>query len=265
MKPAPSLSIAFRRAATFFPTASIAVGDLTANGFCVASFQPPIVALTFAAASRLPNAGFTVSPSTSSAAEPPVQLHCSTLETKEIGDHVMLFAAIVGVEIRGGEPAVRWRRASFPLRLDYPYLASAEALESFVHRWLTGELPKPEWTHAAHVAVTGFYAFRSTPELVFADMKRGILNYAVHAGIVNGPDSGYHETLTRFWSNVITQAVGDDGAKSRLDTATRAVQRFGEDRDLPALYYSFDVTGDRNARREWTPPDLEPPVEWLGA
>jgi hypothetical protein len=42
------------------------------------------------------------------------------------------------------------------------------------------------------------------------------------------------------------------------------VRLFGEDRDLPNLFYSFDVVRDRRARSEWVAPDLEPLAEWYG-
>jgi hypothetical protein len=87
-------------------------------------------------------------------------------------------------------------------------------------------------------------------------------NYAT--GVVNGPDSGYHETLTRFWSEIITQMVRKAKPKSPFDAAHYAIARFGEDRDLPSLFYSFDVVRDRRARSVWVPPDREPLAEWCG-
>jgi hypothetical protein len=81
---------------------------------------------------------------------------------------------------------------------------------------------------------------------------------------VNGPDSGYHETLTHFWSHRIAAAVREAGTESRIDAASYAVRLFGEDRDLPFLFYSFDVVRNRRARAEWVPPDLDPLPEWCG-
>ena len=67
--------------------------------------------------------------------------------------------------------------------------------------------------------------------------------------------SGYHETLTRFWTLVIAAHVRACGATSRWDAVRAALDRFGEDRDLPRRCYSFDVVGDVRARAEWVPPD----------
>jgi len=120
------------------------------------------------------------------------------------------------------------------------------------------------WTHAAHVAVTGYHAFNNTAESVFAEMKLGILHFNSFTGVVNGPDSGYHETLTRFWSNIITSTVRGAKPESRFEAARCAVRHFGEDRDLPSLFYSFNVARDRGARSEWVAPDREPLPEWCG-
>ncbi len=268
MKSDRSFSVAFRRAATFFPTAGVVVEAgpdvLKPDSFCAVSFDPAIIAVTLAnGAAALPSREFSVfalAGQTQNRA--PVRLECTLLESKEIGDHTMFFATVRRVEISGGHPMVNWRRASFNLRLEYPFLESPDTLEVFVNAWRAGVLPKSSWTHAAHVAVTGYYAFDNAPESVFTEMKSGILHFNSCTGVVNGPDSGYHETLTRFWSNTIIHSVRKAKPVSRLDAAIHAVRLFGEDRDLPALFYSFDVVRDRRARSEWVSPDLEPLPEW---
>ena len=63
-------------------------------------------------------------------------------------------------------------------------------------------------------------------------MKAGILEFARACGIVHTPTSGYHETLTRFWTLVIVAHVQACGATSRWDAVRAALDRFGEDRDL---------------------------------
>jgi hypothetical protein len=263
MKPDYLLGRAFRRAATFFPTGCIAVecgtATLRPDNFCAVSFDPPMVAITFPGVTT-PIAGVTFSISAEG-----VRLGCTVLEAKEVGDHTILFAAVSSVELQAGEPPqVNWRRGCFRLRLDYPFLESGELLETFVHDWASGVLPKSAWTHAAHVGVTGYHAYDHDPAAVFAEMKRGILHFNTCTGVVNGRDSGYHETLTHFWSDRIASAVRYAGPGSRLEAARSAVRLFGEDRDLPSLFYSFDVVQDRRARAEWVPPDVQPVAEWCG-
>jgi len=137
-------------------------------------------------------------------------------------------------------------------RAPYDFLASRESFERFVGAWEAGTLPKPMWTHAAHVAVGACYTVRYSAQ-AFEKIKRGILRYNAAVGTENTEISGYHETLTRFWSEVIADAVA--GCNDPWEAAQAAVRKFGDQRKLPERYYSFDVVSDREARRRWIPPD----------
>lgn len=262
-KPSGPLDTAFRRALRCCPAADVQVesGDQvwTAAGICPASYDPPVLVFSISRDSaRLggPEVLVTVAAG--------ARFRCRLTAEKSLGDHILYFADVEGVEVQRGRPAVRWRGASFQLRLEYPFLENAAVLEDFVRDWRTGNLPGKAWTHAAHIAVTGYYAFDRSDDAVFQLMKEGISSFNASIGGVNGQDSGYHETLTRFWTETITAAVRKVSPESTLAAARCAVDLFGEDRDLPRIFYSFDVMRSRPARREWTPPDLYPPPEWIG-
>lgn len=135
------------------------------------------------------------------------------------------------------------------------FLADETTFAEFVCAWEAGMLPRSAWTHAAHVAVVAAYAFDRPEEPVFHKMKQGILHYAACVGIVNDEDHGYHETLTRFWSALVSDFVRERKLSSRLEAARGAVAEFGPRRDCYLDYYTFDVAKDRRARREWVPPD----------
>ena len=137
----------------------------------------------------------------------------------------------------------------------HPCADTAETLTAFVDAWHAGRVTRAEWTHGAHVAVCAYYAFDRDPEATFAIVKAGILDFARACGIVHTATSGYHETLTRFWTLVIAARVSASGAASRWDAVRAALDRFGDDRDLPQRAYSFDVVRDVRARAEWVPPD----------
>src|SRR5689334_5181283 len=129
----------FRRAVGLFPAPSVtleAAGrSWRADGFCAVSFKPAVVALAFAGLEPdLPAGPFTI-------AANGVTLQGSPLESRTIGDHTMLLASVDAVALRGGEPAVSWRRASFGLRLNYPFLETPASLAKFVDDWRTGVLP----------------------------------------------------------------------------------------------------------------------------
>ena len=139
----------------------------------------------------------------------------------------------------------------------YAFAATADTLDAFVAAWHAGQLTRAEWTHGAHVAVCAYYAFEREPDATFAIVKTGILEFARACGIVHTATSGYHETLTRFWTLVIAAHVRGSGAGCRWDAVRTALDRFGDDRDLPQRAYSFDVVRDVRARAEWVAPDRD--------
>lgn len=138
------------------------------------------------------------------------------------------------------------------------FARSESALDEFLAAWEAGTLPKEEWTHAAHVAVAACYAFDLNPAEALSRTRRGIIHFNESAGTANTDSSGYHETLTRLWSDIIGDFVRGASCPSRFAAVLAAVERFGEDRFRHRLYYSFDVVADVNARRRWVPPDRLP-------
>jgi hypothetical protein len=144
------------------------------------------------------------------------------------------------------------------LGLRYPFLETETALDDFISNWRTGTLPKSSWTHGAHVAVAACLAFNHAEEEALNLTRAGILHFNTCVGTANTADSGYHETLTRFWSGEVGKVVRAGRFASRLEAVRHAVHRFGEDRNRHRLFYTFDVVKDRRARREWVAPDRSP-------
>jgi hypothetical protein len=134
---------------------------------------------------------------------------------------------------------------------------SEAQLQRFIDAWKAGKLPKCEWTHAAHVGVAAYFAFDHAADATFAMMKAGILHHNTSVGTLNTEESGYHETLTRFWSQEIDDFVRSGRFASRLEAVREAISRFGAERDRFRQFYTFDVVRDRRARREWVAPDRE--------
>jgi hypothetical protein len=141
------------------------------------------------------------------------------------------------------------------LRIAYPFLATREAFTEFVAHWEACTLPKTEWSHPAHIAVGAYHCVRWGPQAL-ARIREGILRYNAAVGTPNTETSGYHETLTRFWTAILAAAT--KGMDDDWLAACRAVEEFGENRNLYTGYYSFDVVRSAEARRDWIPPDLKP-------
>jgi flavin reductase (DIM6/NTAB) family NADH-FMN oxidoreductase RutF len=188
-------------------------------------------------------------------------LLCELRSELEAGDHRLLIGEVKEIVLKGGDPLVYWRRAFHRLHLWHPYLESEAALDGFVSRWKLGTLPKPSWTHGAHVAVAAYLAFDHAPEEALNLTRAGIAHFNTCVGTPNTKDSGYHETLTRFWSGQVGNLVREGRFASRLEAVRHAIHVFGEDRDRHRLFYSFDVVRNRRARREWVAPDRSPTNE----
>jgi hypothetical protein len=140
----------------------------------------------------------------------------------------------------------------------FAWLETEAALARFVRDFEDGTLPRAEWTHAAHLAVASWYLLEFPKDEAVQRVRNGIPRYNERAGIRNTPDSGYHETLTRFWLEIVSAfLIRRDAPAGRLEQVRRVVAEFAGRRDLHRKFYSFDVVQSRQARREWVTPDLD--------
>jgi hypothetical protein len=78
-----------------------------------------------------------------------------------------------------------------------------EELDALLHAFETGTLPKPHWTHEAHLAVGAHYVFTLGETQAMDQMRTRVRTYNEAVGTANTATSGYHETLTRMWINAL--------------------------------------------------------------
>lgn len=140
----------------------------------------------------------------------------------------------------------------------YWYLESKAQFERFVSEWQARSLPKRDWSHAAHVAIAAYHVIEYQ-DAALENVRSGIIRYNEATGVANTDSSGYHETLTRFWIGIVAKDL--EGVTDPFEGACRAVSKFGGQRDLFKLYYSFDVVGNTTARKTWIAPDRPGPHE----
>jgi len=139
--------------------------------------------------------------------------------------------------------------------MTYDFLSDTQALAEFIGQFEQGTLPKPIWTHAAHLAVGTWYLMTSPEETAVEQVRTGIRHYNECVGTANTPDSGYHETLTLFWLRTIGEFLRYQQGWDKLEAVRRVVAEFGGQRDLFKKYYSFDVVASLAARASWIAPD----------
>jgi hypothetical protein len=129
--------------------------------------------------------------------------------------------------------------------------------ERIVAAFIACALPKPEWTHYAHLRVGVWHVVSYGPEKALPLLRERISRYNESVGTVNSDDSGYHETVTAFYVKAIAAAIADcDAAMSIDDLAALVIERIGA-REYPLRYYSRERLFSSDARRQWVTPDLQ--------
>jgi hypothetical protein len=138
-------------------------------------------------------------------------------------------------------------------------VADALDTEALVAAFLDGSLPRPLWTHHAHLRVGLWHVRTFGPEGAAARLRERIRRYNQAVGTANTDTSGYHETLTVFYVRVIAAFLAADQVGSEPATAIerRLIDTLG-DRELPLRYYTRERLFSVEARRAWMPPDLAP-------
>ena len=131
-------------------------------------------------------------------------------------------------------------------------------LEGLVTRFRDRTLPKPEWTHEAHLAVGAWHLHRLGPEAMDA-VREGILRLNEAHGTANTDDGGYHETITRAYLVLIAaHRAGLREAATSGELARSVLAGPLAARDVLHTYYTRDRLMSTPARRAWLEPDLRP-------
>jgi pyrimidine operon attenuation protein/uracil phosphoribosyltransferase len=132
-------------------------------------------------------------------------------------------------------------------------------LERLASRFVAATLPKPEWTHLAHLKVGAWHVDRYGPAEALARLRTRITRLNERHGTINSASSGYHETITRAYVRLLAQFL--DACPPGLllgDRAARLVSGPLADKNVLFAFYSRDRLMSPRARAEWVEPDLAP-------
>jgi hypothetical protein len=120
-------------------------------------------------------------------------------------------------------------------------------------------LPKPSWTHAAHLAA-GLWITARCPHLdPERDMPGLIRAYNEATGVPNSETRGYHETITLASLRAIAAWLDRMPPGTPPFAACNALleSRWGK-KDWPLAHWSPELLFSPLARREWVEPDRAP-------
>jgi hypothetical protein len=139
------------------------------------------------------------------------------------------------------------------------YYSRDEDIERAARGVLDRSLPKVEWTHAAHFAVT-LWLLRHRPDPALeARMPSFIRAYNEATGVWNTETSGYHETITLASIAAARAFLGRHPASQPLHEIMDLLMRSPLGRsDWPLAYWSKERLFSAEARRCWIDPDLQP-------
>lgn len=133
---------------------------------------------------------------------------------------------------------------------------NTEQVKQLIRQFETCQLPKDKWTHEAHFVMAFWYCSHQPLPLALQSIKEGIKKYNVSVGGSNTDHSGYHETITVFYTRLIINYIlktGDDPFDNKL---TGLLQQPFISKDFPLQYYSKEVLTSKEARKNWIPPDI---------
>ena len=131
-----------------------------------------------------------------------------------------------------------------------------EAIRSVGTRFLERTLPKPEWTHEAHIATTAWILLERADILSERDLPDLIRRYTESVGGVNSETEGYHETITQVFIKTLRRKLTDREGQA-LHARVNAILLSAEGRrDWPLRFYSPGLLFSKEARLGWVEPDL---------
>jgi hypothetical protein len=113
-----------------------------------------------------------------------------------------------------------------------------------------------DWTHEAHVRTAFLFLSRYSLDEAHLRMRAGIIRMNERHGLVETPQRGYFETLTRAWLALVDDARRRSGATDSRALLERCPELL--DRALPAAHYSRALLATARARAIFVEPDLAP-------
>lgn len=133
-----------------------------------------------------------------------------------------------------------------------------EEAEKLVAAFENCTLDKDDWSHEAHL-LAGMKMCILYQENAYLEMKKRVTRFNESVGTINSESSGYHETITFYWIQILHYfckknniAAFDQEAVDALLMSETLVQR-----NSFLEYYSKDLITSSKARLELVKPDLK--------
>jgi hypothetical protein len=125
-------------------------------------------------------------------------------------------------------------------------------IQVIVERFEGCDFKLEEFTHARHLTVAVWYLAHFDASEALVSMRSGLQRFIAHHG-----KQGYHETITRFWMELIGHYLDEvPETVSLTDKVNRVIAHFGS-KGILLQYYTQERVMSEAAKREWVEPDLK--------
>jgi hypothetical protein len=136
---------------------------------------------------------------------------------------------------------------------------SAADIETLATQFIASTLPREEWTHLAHLAVGLWHVDRYSKEEALDRLRSGIRKLNDSHGTINSASSGYHETITRVYVQLLAEFNERCPTQQSLpERVTRLIKSKLAQKDALLNFYSHAALMSEKARAEWVQPDRAP-------
>ena len=134
--------------------------------------------------------------------------------------------------------------------------ASDDAVRRVGEEMIACRLPRPEWTHEAHLASCAWIILERPDIVPERDLPDLIRRYNASVGGVNDETQGYHETITQVSIRGVRRALERSVGETLVRRVNALLQAEEGRRDWPLRFYSPETLFGRDARLGWVEPDL---------
>jgi len=122
--------------------------------------------------------------------------------------------------------------------------------------FLACALPKPEWTHEAHLSTTSWLILERPDIRPERDLPGLIRRYNESVGGVNSDSEGYHETITQVSIRAVRAALARSEGRGLCERVNALLLSEEGRRDWPLRFYSPELLFSKEARLGWVESDL---------
>lgn len=135
---------------------------------------------------------------------------------------------------------------------------TTDKIDRLIQAFKTCTLPRSEWTHQAHLIVALWHLTHYSQQEATNIIRDCIQKYNQAIGVKTTKNSGYHETITLFWVQMVLQYLLANGANRSIAEIANSITQIYGNSYLTLEYYTIDLLMSQKARQSWIEPNLKP-------